>query len=193
MIITTVASFLAPIGSANTAEEFTTGNYAWWIWLLVLGLVLLQIGLVTMYADRSEAVGLIGLVGFVAAFVSTALTLGYQLAFALAVPAVARVAPDQLLGTLLCCGLLPWVLTCLLFSVGFFLLGMALQRSRVYPLWATRVLMIGAVINVVPLPGTSLVLAVGLLWVGFVLFSKRAALDRSPALAHDENVGESTF
>jgi len=53
--------------------------------------------------------------------------------------------------------------------------------------------MIGAVINAVPLPGTSLVLAVGLVWVGFVLFSRQAPLDRPATPAHDENLGESPF
>lgn len=85
------------------------------------------------------------------------------------------------------------MLTCLLLSIGFFLLGLAVYRARVYPVWAARVLMIGAVINAVPLPGTSLVLAVGLVWVGFVLFSRQAPLDRPATPAHDENLGESPF
>ena len=193
VIITTVVAFVVPMGSTDTAEEFVAGGYAWWIWLLVVGLILLQIGLVAMYADRSEAMGVTGLVGFVAAFFSTALALGYQLAFALAAPAVAVGAPNRLLGTLLCCGLLMWVLTCLIFSAGFFLLGFAAHRTRAYPVWAARVLMIGAVINAVPLPGTGFVLAVGLVWVGFVLFSRRAPLNRPAALARDEKVGESPF
>ena len=193
VIITTVVAFVVPMGSTDTAEEFVAGGYAWWIWLLVVGLILLQIGLVAMYADRSEAMGVTGLVGFVAAFFSTALALGYQLAFALAAPAVAVGAPNRLLGTLLCCGLLMWVLTCLIFSAGFFLLGLAAHRARAYPVWAARVLMIGAVINAVPLPGTGLVLAVGLVRVGFVLFSRRAPLNRPAALARDEKVGESPF
>ncbi len=55
------------------------------IWLLVFGLVLLQTGLVTMYTDRSAARGVVGLVGFVAIFFSTALTLCYGLVLALVV------------------------------------------------------------------------------------------------------------
>jgi len=86
-----------------------------------------------------------------------------------------------------------WVLTCLIFSAGFFLLGLAAHRARAYPVWAARVLMIGAVINAVPLPGTALVLAVGLVWVGFVLFSRRAPLNRPATFARDEKVGESPF
>ena len=190
LLIVTGIAFMGPLGLADTAEEFTTGGNALMVWLSVVGLVLLQIGLVAMYAEQSRALGVTGLVGFVAAFFSTALTLGYGVALALVMPAVARVAPDRLLGTLVCCGLLTWVLTCVVFSMGLFLLGLAARRAWIYPVWAARVIMIGAVINAVPLPGTSLVLAAGLVWVGFVLFSRRDPLNRPRTLAYDDNVGE---
>jgi len=95
VITTTVVAFVVPMGSTNTAEGFVTSGYAWLIWSLVVGFILLQIGLVTMYAERSEAMGVIGLVGFVVAFFSTAMTLGYGLALTLVVPAVAGVTPTD--------------------------------------------------------------------------------------------------
>ena len=52
---------------------------------------------------------------------------------------------------------------------------------------------VGAVINVVPLPGTSLVLAAGLVWVGFVLFSSRVTSDRPATLARDESFVQGAF
>jgi len=190
LIVTAIEALMIQLDSADTAEEFTTSGHALMIWLTVVGLVLLQIGLVTMYAERSRALGVTGLGGFVAAFISTALAVGYGLAFDLLVPAVATVAPDRPLGTFLCCALLTWVLTHVVFSVGFFLLGLAARRARVYPVWAARIIMIGAVLNVVPLPGTSLVLAAGLMWVGFALFSRRGPSNRPGTLAYDDNVGE---
>jgi hypothetical protein len=40
---------------------------------------------------------------------------------------------------------------------------------------------IGAVISLLPFPGAFLVLAVGLVWVGFVVFSRKAASDQQPS------------
>jgi hypothetical protein len=45
LLIVTGIAFMGPLGLADTAEEFTTGGNALMVWLSVVGLVLLQIGL----------------------------------------------------------------------------------------------------------------------------------------------------
>jgi hypothetical protein len=97
-IISTIPVLLSVIGSDLTkfAEEATTGTYAWLTRLGVLATILLQGGLVVLYAYRSETMGVLGLVGFVAAFLGTAMALGYAWADAFIVPAVAEIAPSQL-------------------------------------------------------------------------------------------------
>ena len=73
------------------------------------------------------------------------------------------------------------VLAGVLFGIGWFLFGLAAHQARVYPDWAARILVIGAVISLLPFPGAFLVLAVGLVWVGFVVFSRKAASDQQPS------------
>jgi hypothetical protein len=136
MILTIIAQVMGVIDFANIAEEATTGTYALLTWLVVLTVILLQGGLVALYAERSEAMGVLGAVGFVVAFVGTALTLGYLWAEAFVVPAVAEIAPTQLdpihdIGT--------WVgarvLAGVLFGIGWVLFGVAAHQARVYPDW----------------------------------------------------------
>jgi uncharacterized BrkB/YihY/UPF0761 family membrane protein len=60
MIITVGAQVMGAIDFANIAEEATTGTYALLAWLVVLSVILLQGGLVALYAECSEAMGVLG-------------------------------------------------------------------------------------------------------------------------------------
>ncbi len=62
--------------SENPSESATTASYAFTWLLYLLGGVLLLLGLVGLYARQSEAAGILGLVGFVAALFGTVLALG---------------------------------------------------------------------------------------------------------------------
>ena len=182
LTIVSIALILGAVNVADRTEEATTGTYAMLTSLFALATILLQGGLVALYAHRSEAMGIFGLVGFLAAFFGTALMVGYSWAEAFVIPAVADVDPVQLnnlytLGT--------WgrarVAALLLFPVGWMVFGLAAYQARVYPAWAARVLVIGAVINLSPRQGTDLVFAAGLVWVGFVVFARRTTLDQQPS------------
>jgi hypothetical protein len=183
-IIVTIPVLMGVIGSDLTkfAEEASTGTYALLTRLGVLAIILLLVGLVAMYAYRSEAMGILGLVGFVVAFLGTAMALGYAWADAFVVPAVAEIEPGQL-GSIYNIG--TWggarFLTRVFFALGWFLFGLAAYQARAYPSWAAGVLMAGGLISVVPMPGTTLVISVGLVLVGFVLFARRAESDQQPS------------
>jgi hypothetical protein len=185
LIIGAIPILLGVIGVdlTKSAEEATTGTYAWLTRLGVLATILLQGGLVALYAYRSEAMGALGLIGFVAAFLGTAMALGYAWADAFIVPAVAEIAPSQLdsiynIGT--------WggarFLTRVLFGLGWFLFGLAaFYAAQTYPSWVGGVIMAGGLISLVPIPGSTLVISVGLVLAGFVLVARRAESDQHPS------------
>jgi hypothetical protein len=77
LIISTIPTLMGVIGLDLTlfAEEATTGTHALLTRLGVLATILLQGGLAALYAYRSEAMGVLGLVGFVAAFLGTSRTI----------------------------------------------------------------------------------------------------------------------
>ena len=182
VVISSIAPVMGVIDLANFPEVATTGTYAWLTRLLVLANMLLLGGLVALYADRWEAVDGMGLVGFVVAFVGTAMALGYVWAEAFVVPAVAEIAAGRL-DSIYNIG--PWVgarfLSRVIFCVGWVFFGLAAFAARVYPSSAAGVLMAGALINLVPHPVAGLVFAVGLVVVGFVHFTRRGASDQQPS------------
>jgi hypothetical protein len=185
LIIGTIPILMGVIGSDLTkfAQEATTGTYALLTRLGVLATILLQGGLVALHSYRSEAMGILGLVGFVAAFLGTAMALGYAWADAFVVPAVAEIAPGQLdsiynIGT--------WggarFLTRVLFGLGWFLFGLAaFFAAQNHPSWMWGVIMAGGLISLVPIPGSTLVISVGLVLAGYVLLASRAESDQQPS------------
>ena len=168
LIIGTIPTLMGVIGSDLTkfAEEATTGTYALLTRLGVLATIVLQVGLV----------------GFVAAFLGTAMALGYAWADAFVAPAVAEIDPGEL-GPIYNIG--TWggarFMTRVLFALGWFLFGLVAYQARAYPSWAAGVLMAGGLISIVPMPGSTLVISVGLVLVGFVLFARRAESDQQPS------------
>ena len=58
-------------------------------------------------------------------------------------------------------------------ALGWLLFGVATLRARVYPRWAAILLIVGAVLLGLPVPGLEIVLAVAVAWLGFALFTGR--------------------
>lgn len=167
--------------SENPSESATTASYAFTWLLYLLGGVLLLLGLVGLYARQSEAAGILGLVGFVAALFGTVLALGAVWAQLFVAPSLAIEAPRVLdtepTGALA----LGYTLTFLVFlPLGWLLFGIATLRARVYPRVAAIVLIVGAVIGGL-LPLTEIVLNVAVAWLGFVLFTGRGEAAQQPS------------
>ena len=161
------------------SETATTDIYAFQSVVNLLAAVLLLIGLVGLYARQSEAAGLLGLAGFLVAFLGTALVTGLLWASLFIVPTLAVEVPaflDQVEGP-------PpgFFLTFITFAVGWLLFGIATLLARVYPRIPTILVMIGAVIAVLPLPFTGIVLAIAVAWLGFALFTGSEALTEQPS------------
>ena len=135
------------------------------------------LGLCGLYVRQSEAAGVLGLIGFLVAFLGTVLIGGLGWAGAFIVPALADVAPE-----FLDVGPPPgFFLTLVTFGVGWLLFGIATLLARVYPRTPPILLLIGAVIAVFPLPFTVIVLAIAVAWLGFALFAGGDASAQQPS------------
>jgi hypothetical protein len=166
--------FVVPLqqSSALTPPEAR----GFWPVVFLLALVLTLGGLVGLYARQAVSAGVLGLVGFAAAFSGMALSVGIAWlpfpapSLALAASGIGAVAT--------------WVGLVLAFA-GWALFGVASMRAGVFPGMAAMVLLVGAVLSFltfVGLPGT-LVLDVAIVWMGLALLSGRAAPAVRPARA----------
>ncbi len=167
--------------SENLSQSATTASYTFSALLYLLGAMLLLLGLVGLYVRQSEASGSLGLVAFVLAFVGTALALGATWAELFVPPSMAVEAPTVLDAEPTGMLALGFTLTFLFFlPLGWLLFGVASLRARIYPRAAAILLMVGAVISGLPIPLTEIVLYVGVVWLGFVLFAEGGEAVRQP-------------
>lgn len=137
--------------------------------LFLLGTVLVLFGLFGLYERQSDAAGPLGVVGFLVAFLGTALAVGASWVAVFIDHLVAAEAPALLdagppLGLILSYGI---------FAVGWLLFGVATLRAHIYPRWAALLLMVGAVLGFFPLPLSTVVFGVAVAWLGFALFTGR--------------------
>lgn len=163
------------VGMSPSAENFSSGSAIVQGVLFLLGGVLLLGGLLGLYTARSENLGTLGLVGFLVAFVGTALTVGNFWDSAFTVPALAEEAPALVEAgppPLVMFGI---VVSFALLAVGWLLLGLASLRSRAYPRWAAVLLMVGAVLAFFPLPFSMVPFGVAVAWMGSSLLSGGAS------------------
>jgi len=158
--------YLIPSLRENTPEVATSGSYLFQNTLLLLGGVLLLGGLVGLYARHLENLGVLGMAGFLVAFVGTALAVGSMWTSTFAIPAVAEQAPAALKAgpppILLFANIVSWGGL----TVGWLMLGVAILQSGVYPRLIAILLAVGALILFVPVPFSSLPFAVAVAWMG---------------------------
>ena len=162
----------------EVAETATTGAFFVQQFLYLLGSVLILFGLFGLYASQSEATGTLGLVGFLIAFLGTALAAGAGWDQAFIAPRIAELEPGLL-------GMpnLAFPLSFAIFAVGWLLFGIATLRAGVYPRVAAILLIVGAVLTFVSFlfPASGLVLGIGVAWLGFVLFTGGSAPAEQPS------------
>ena len=155
-----------------------------WAAAFLLGLVLTLGGLVGVYARQAPSAGVLGFLGFAAAFSGTALSAGIAWA-PLVAPSLTTGASHVAESTWVGLAESTWVVLVLAF-VGWALLGVATMRAGVFPRTAAVALLLGAVLSFLAfaplLPGT-LVLDAAIAWMGVALLSGRAAPAGRPARA----------
>jgi hypothetical protein len=153
--------------------------------LELLGVILLLLALVGFYVRQAATAGGLGLVGFLVAFLGTAVFAGAGWSNAFNPPVVARTAPALL------AGFPPSPLgeavlySAWLFAVGLVLFGLTVLKAGVLPPMGGWLLVVGGILSrVMPmvdqrfhiyLPLDSWVTSLGLIWLGYALWSGRTA------------------
>ena len=176
-VCSVIGDLLSLAVDLESAESALTIPYVLVFLLYLLGTVLLLLGLVGLYASQSEAAGVLGLVGFLGAFVGTALLSGAIWFELFITPSLATEAPELAEAEL---GLAGFILSFLLVVIGWLVFGVATLRARVYPRWPAILLIVGVGLSFTPIPLSGIVLSVAVAWLGFILFTGRGASVEQP-------------
>ncbi len=172
--------YLLIVGGDRISEAATSAAFFLPSGAQLLALALLLIGLVALFARQAEAFGTLGHTGFVFALLGTTLAAGAAWSQVFVVPRLSEVAPtvaDQGAGSVLA----GFLLSFLLFGVGWILFGVATLRTRLFPRWAVILLIVGAFISIVPLPSRALIVEIAAGYLGFNLLTGRSASEHQPS------------
>jgi hypothetical protein len=172
--------YLVVVGGDRISEAATSAAFFLPSGAQLLAMALLLIGLVALFVRQAEAFGALGLAGFVFALLGTTLAAGAAWSQVFVVPRLAEVAPavaDQGAGSVLA----GFLLSFLVFGVGWLVFGVATLRTRMFPRWAVIVLMVGAVISIIPLPSRALIVKIAAGYLGFTLLTGRGASEQQPS------------
>jgi hypothetical protein len=177
-----LAEILHPAGEDLVAVHsplWSPAHMVWW-----LGVLLLQFGLIGLYARYAKAVGWLGLTGFVLTFFGAGLTEGILFLQSSAVPLIAPSSP-QIAQYLLLGPAAAVIVNEASFGGGIVLLAIATMRARVYPRWAGLLVIIGIALYLaswVPPDrvlshaialASNLTFGLGFAWMGYALWSEK--------------------
>lgn len=162
----------------ESAGAATGISYALVFWSYLIGSILLLLGLVSLYVSQSEAASVLGLVGFLVAFVGTTLLVGALWFELFITPALAAEAPELAEAEL---GLAGFILVLLAGALGWVLFGAATLRARVYPRGAAVLLIVGGLVAFTPIPLAGIVFSGAVAWMGFTLFTGKVVSVGEPA------------
>lgn len=171
-VLSIVGDLLRLFVDVESPQTVTTASYALVFLLYLLSGALLLLGLVGLYTSQSEQTGILGLIGFLAAFFGTVLLAGALWFELFITPALAAEAPRLAQAEL---GLAGFILVFLFGAVGWVLFGIATLRAQVYPRWAAVLLIVGGVVAFFPVPLAGIIFSVAIAWLGFILFTGRGA------------------
>lgn len=166
-VVSVAGDLLRLFVDVENPQTATTVPYTLVFSLYLLSGALLLLGLVGLYTSQSEETGILGLVGFLGAFLGTVLLAGALWFELFITPDLAVQAPELAEAEL---GLPGFILVFLLGSLGWILFGGATLRGRVYPRLAAVLLIIGGVVAFFPVPLSGIVFSVAVAWLGFILF-----------------------
>ena len=157
------------------SEQASTTSYTVMSAVYMVGVLLLLVAAVGLYARHSGAFGALGLLGFLAALIGTGLIVGLMWALTFVAPSAAIEAPaflnaEEVAGPLDT----GFMLSGIAWALGWALFGVAMIMARVLPRAATITLVIGALLTIAPLPASALVLDAALVWLGLIVLRERA-------------------
>jgi hypothetical protein len=179
-VLVVVLSILEFVFFGGQSDSMAVASSAWFIVEIayVLAATLLILGLAGLYLTQGEQAGSLGLIAFLLALAGTVMLAGADWSAAFFGPWLVEAAPEVLdvepAGTM-AIGL---ILTYVLFTLGWFLFGLASLRAEVLRRSAGVLLMIGAVLALVlvflELPFEVVVLGAAIAWMGYALWSSAA-------------------
>jgi hypothetical protein len=169
--------YLVIVGGGRLSEAATSAAFFLPSGAQLLAMALLLVGLAALYVRQAEVFGALGLIGFLLALLGSTLAAGALWSQVFVVPRLAEVAPavvNQAAGSVLA----GFLLSFLLFGVGWLVFGVATLRTRVFPRWAVTLLIVGAVISIIPLPSRALIVEIAAGYLGFTLLTGRGASEQ---------------
>jgi hypothetical protein len=151
--------------------------------LYIIVQLILLVGLIGIYARQAEKAGVLGLIAFLITFFGSALFFAFEWSETFIWPVFAQIAPhfmDHPDANVLQALNASQTIHELLGNVGFILFGVASLRAGVLPRGAAVLLIIGSVAGivssvVVEVPFVGVLSALGLLWMGYGVWSRPAA------------------
>jgi hypothetical protein len=177
-----LAEILHPAGEDLIAVQspmWSPAHMTWW-----LGVVMLQFGLIGLYARHADELGWLGLISFVMTFFGASLTSGILFLQSGAVPLIAPRFPP--IASELLYGPVFWVLLNeASFGGGIILFAVATMRAHVYPRWASLLVIYGIVLYLVSwwpsdrvlshaiALASNLTFGLGIAWMGYALWSEK--------------------
>jgi hypothetical protein len=138
--------------------------------------VIVQLGLIGLYAGQARAAGILGLVGFVLAFTGGQFLMpGASFVYPFREPyfwpwEFAEELAVEFFGWQIAVAVVLW----LFFVVGWVLLGVTALKTHIYPRAAAALLIAGVLILLLPVPLGGVIFAAALVWLGYALFAKRS-------------------
>jgi len=177
-VLSVIGDLLSLLVDLENPVSATTSSYTIVYFLYLLSTALVLLGLVGLYTSQSRAVGNLGLVGFLVAFLGTVMLVGGLWFELFVTPNLAAQAPVLVEADL---GSLGFTLTFFLGAVGWVLFGVATLRANVYPRWAAVLLIVGGVIFFLPVPLRGIIFSVSVAYLGFMLFTGQVRSDEQPS------------
>ena len=158
----------------------TTPAYPLIYTLALLGMGTLLLALTAIYTREFAALGRLGLIGYLTAFLGTVMVAGDWWFEAYAIPKIAAEAPEFLDLPPSGSALVGVIATVGLYTVGWTLFGVAALRSRAFPRAAALLLLIGGLAGPLALSTPyQIPLAIAIGWIGLSLEPEVAAVTTS--------------
>ena len=169
----------------------TTPAYTLTYSVALLGMGSLLLAVTAIYTRESAALGKVGLIGYLTAFLGTLMVAGDWWFEAFAIPMIATAAPAILDLPLSGPLLVGAIATVGLYTVGWTVFGIAALRSRAFPRIAALLVLVGGLAG--PLGLTTpyqIPLAIGIGWIGLTFEPESDRWHASPPLGRTFDTAE---
>jgi hypothetical protein len=161
------------VGRLLGPDWVTTPAYTLTYSIALLGMGALLLALTAIYARESNALGRLGLIGYVIAFLGTLMVAGDWWFEAFVVPVIATAAPAVLDLPISGSALVGAIATVGLYTMGWTLFGLAVLRAGIVPRPAAVLLLVGGLAGPLALSTPyQIPLAIAIGWIGVTLRSE---------------------